>query len=154
MPEIHAIGEADLDRSEIVNAAALVFLDAGRFADGFARIAGLKKRRPNLRPLVVFDALTAGAPRALLVAGADTFVGHAKSPRDLGAALLAVAEGADRLGLLELGCAFRRGRRPRADAARGGGAALAQLQLQQQEVARRLDLSVRTVATQRLNLRR
>lgn len=95
MPEFHTVGEADLDRADAGSIVALVFLDEIRLADGIARIVALKERQPNLRTLVAFGALTADDLRALLAAGADAFVARSKSPRELGAALLALAEGSD-----------------------------------------------------------
>ncbi len=74
---------------------ALIFLDEVRLADGVARINELKERQPGLRVLVSFKALTADDVRAVLTAGADAFVARPKSARDLTAAILALAEGAD-----------------------------------------------------------
>ena len=69
MPELHTIGEADLDRADTDNTVALIFLDEIRLADGIARIVGLKERQPTIRTLVVFGALPADDLRALLAAG-------------------------------------------------------------------------------------
>lgn len=155
-PEFQTISEADLAGVFAGTTVALIFLDEGRPADGIARIVDLKERQPNLRTLVVFGALTADDLRALLAVGADAFVGRSKSPRDLGAALLAVAEGSDHLASPEQSVpvaseeADSLGLTPReAEVLRFLSAGFSN-----KEVARRLALSVRTVETHRLNLRR
>ncbi|GJE11260.1 LuxR C-terminal-related transcriptional regulator [Methylobacterium longum] len=156
MPELHTIGEADLERADTASTVALIFLDEIRLADGIARIVGLKERQPNLRTLVVFGALTADDLRALLAVGADAFVARSKSPRDLGAALLALAEGSDCLAPPEQPVTLSNepadslGLTPReAEVLRFLSSGFSN-----KEVARRLALSVRTVETHRLNLRR
>jgi two-component system, LuxR family, secretion system response regulator SsrB len=156
MPEFHTIGEEDLNRVDTENAVALVFLDEIRLADGIARLVGLKERQPKLRTLVAFGALTADDLRALLVAGADAFVARTKSPRELGAALLALAEGSECLVPSEQPAAVPAeqsdslGLTPReAEVLRFLSSGFSN-----KEVARRLALSVRTVETHRLNLRR
>ena len=156
MPEFHTIGETDLDRADAVNAVALVFLNEIRLADGVARIVGLKERQPNLRTLAIFDALTADDLRAVLAAGADAFAARSKSTRELGAALLALAEGSDCLVPLEQSRATPTepgdslGLTPRdAEVLRFLSSGFSN-----KEVARRVALSVRTVETHRLNLRR
>ena len=156
MPEFHTIGEADLDRADAGSIVALVFLDEIRLADGIARIVALKERQPNLRTLVAFGALTADDLRALLAAGADAFAARSKSPRELGAALLALAEGSDCLVPPEQPVALP------AEAGDGLGLTPREAEVlrflssgfSNKEVARRLALSVRTVETHRLNLRR
>ncbi|QGY03876.1 response regulator transcription factor [Methylobacterium mesophilicum SR1.6/6] len=156
MPELHTIGEADLDRANTDTTVALIFLDEIRLADGIARIVGLKERQPNLRTLVAFGALAADDLRALLAAGVDAFVARSKSPRELGAALLALAEGSDCLtppeqpGAAASEAADSLGLTPReAEVLRFLSSGFSN-----KEVARRLALSVRTVETHRLNLRR
>jgi DNA-binding NarL/FixJ family response regulator len=156
MPELHMIGEANLERADIDKTVALIFLDEIRLADGIARIAGLKERQPNLRTLVAFGALTADDLRALLAAGADAFVARLKSPRELGAALLALAMGSD--------CLVPSDQPPAMPTKPGNGLGLTPREAEvlrflisgfsNKEVARRLALSVRTVETHRLNLRR
>ena len=154
MPEFHTIGEADLGRTGGDNAVALIFLDEIRLADGIARIIGLKERQPNLRTLVAFGALTADDLRALLAAGVDAFVARSKSALELGAALLALAEGSDCLVPPE---------QPRAMPTEpGDGLGLTPREAEvlrflssgfsNKEVARRLALSVRTVETHRANI--
>ena len=156
MPEFHTISEADMAGADAGTTVALIFLDEIRPADGIARIAGLKERHPNLRTLAVFGALIADDLRALLAVGADAFVGRSKSPRELGAALLAVAEGADCLAppeqtaAMASEAAYSLGLTPReAEVLRFLSSGFSN-----KEVARRLALSVRTVETHRLNLRR
>ncbi|MCJ2068770.1 response regulator transcription factor [Methylobacterium sp. J-030] len=156
MPEFHTIGEADLAMADTDHAVALVFLDEIRLADGIARIVDLKERQPHLRTLVAFGALTADDLRALLTAGADAFVARSKAPRELAAALLALAEGSDCLVPPEQPLALANepadslGLTPReAEVLRFLSSGFSN-----KEVARRLALSVRTVETHRLNLRR
>ena len=153
MPEFSTIGEEDLSHDG-GPAVALVFLDEARLADGVARISGLKERQPSLRVLVSFKALTADDLRAVLAVGADAFVARSKSPRDLGAAIVALAEGAD--------CLVRMEPVPAAEVMDGQGLTPREAEVlrflsagfSNKEVARRLALSVRTVETHRLNLRR
>lgn len=156
MPEFHTIAEEDLAQAGPDEAVALVFLDEVRLADGVARIVGLKERQPALRTLVSFNALTADDIRTLLAVGADAFVARSKSPQELGAALLALAEGSDCLVPVE----------PPSTTASEVGESLGLTPRESEvlrflssgfsnkEVARRLTLSVRTVETHRLNLRR
>ncbi|MGH1572812.1 LuxR C-terminal-related transcriptional regulator [Methylobacterium sp. P31] len=156
MPEFHTINEDDLDRFGAGNAVALVFLDEIRPADGIARIVGLKERQPNLRTLVAFGALTADDLRALLAAGADAFVARSKSLREVSAALLALAKGSGCLVPPEQPAAVT------VDQSEALGLTPREVEVlrflcagfSNKEVARRLALSVRTVETHRLNLRR
>ncbi len=153
MPEFSTIGEEHLAKDGHP-AVALVFLDEIRLADGVARIVDLKERQPTLRVLVSFKALTADDIRAVLAAGADAFVARTKSPRELGAAIQALAEGSDCLVPPEPKQASdgldAQGLTPReAEVLRFLSAGFSN-----KEVARRLALSVRTVETHRLNLRR
>jgi two-component system secretion response regulator SsrB len=156
MPEFHTISEVDLADANAGTTVAMIFLDEIRLADGIARIVGLKERQPNLRTLVAFDALTADDLRALLAAGADAFVARSKSQREFGAALLAFAEGykclvpPERLASVVSDGADSLGITPReAEVLRFLSSGFSN-----KEVARRLALSVRTVETHRLNLRR
>ncbi|CAA2159863.1 Transcriptional regulatory protein UhpA [Methylobacterium brachiatum] len=156
MPEFHTIGEEDLGRADAGSTVALIFLDEIRLADGIARLVGLKERQPNLRTLVAFGALTADDLRALLAAGADAFVARSKSPRELCATLLALAEGSD--------CLVPPDQQATLPAEPGDSLGLTPREAEvlrflssgfsNKEVARRLALSVRTVETHRLNLRR
>lgn len=153
MPEFSTIGEEDLGKDGHP-AVALVFLDEIRLADGVARITGLKERQPTLRVLVSFKALTADDIRAVLAAGADAFVARTKSPRELAGAIQALAEGSD--------CLVPPEPKPTGDAMEGQGLTPREAEVlrflsagfSNKEVARRLALSVRTVETHRLNLRR
>ncbi|GJE58046.1 response regulator transcription factor [Methylobacterium trifolii] len=156
LPALHTIGEADLEQAGSENSVALVVVDEARLSDAVARVVGLKERLPGLRTLVAFQALTGADLRALLTAGADAFVARTATPREVCAALLALAEGSDHLTVPdepeiappETGDAL--GLTPReAEVLRFLSAGFSN-----KEVARRLTLSVRTVETHRLNLRR
>ena len=152
MPELYTIVEAELDRASGENAIALVFLDELRQANGIERIVNLKRRQPNMRALVVFDFLLADDLRALLAAGADAFVVRSKSPRDLSAALLALAKGSNPLVPPERPTprpTDRSGLTPREmDVLRFVSSGFSNRQ-----IARRLALSLRTIENHRLNLR-
>jgi two-component system secretion response regulator SsrB len=153
MPALQTIGEADL-RQDGAGTIALLFVDEARPADSGARLAGLKETWPALRTLVAFQALTRDDLLGLLAAGADAFIARNASAPDVCTALLALADGqscltgapvpetpeaGDTLGLT-----------PReAEVLRFLSAGFSN-----KEVARRLSLSVRTVETHRLNLRR
>ena len=153
MPEFSTIGEEDLGASQGPT-VALVFLDEIRLADGLARITDLKERQPGLRVLASFKALTADDIRTLLAAGVDAFVARTKTPRDLCAAILALAEGSD--------CLVPSDAKPPGETMDAQGLTPREAEVlrflsagfSNKEVARRLALSVRTVETHRLNLRR
>ncbi|WP_375464069.1 response regulator transcription factor [uncultured Methylobacterium sp.] len=158
MPALHTIGEGDLDRVDPANTVALIFLDEARLQDGLARLADLRERMPAVRTLLAFQALTADALRSVLDAGADAVVARSASPRDLCTAVLALANGGELLvvqpeseGLASASePADSLGLTPReAEVLRFLSAGFSN-----KEVARRLTLSVRTVETHRLNLRR
>ncbi|WP_336489313.1 response regulator transcription factor [Methylobacterium nigriterrae] len=156
LPALQTIGETGLTQEAAAGAIALVFVDERRLEDGVARLAGLKERWPSLRILVPFGALTAADLRRLIAAGADAFVGRQAAPRDICTAILALAEGTGHLtGAPDPGPAATEtgdglGLTPReAEVLRFLSAGFSN-----KEVARRLSLSVRTVETHRLNLRR
>ncbi|TXN27964.1 response regulator transcription factor, partial [Methylobacterium sp. WL93] len=159
MPALHTIGEADLDQVDPANTVALIFLDETRLQVGLSHLVDLKARLPALRTLVAFQALNAADVDALREAGADAFVARSATPRDLCNAVLALAEGAPRLiarSEVEAGTA------PSAEPADSLGLTPREAEVlrflsagfSNKEVARRLMLSVRTVETHRLNLRR
>lgn len=150
-PSLHTVGEEDLllggPATETV--IALVFLPEDALQGAMARIAGLK-RHPGLRVLVAFQSLGADALRALLVAGVDAVVAQSATPREISATIVALAHGTgteiEGAGPVEAG----EGLTPReAEILRFLSAGFSN-----KEVARRLSLSVRTVETHRLNLRR
>lgn len=156
LPEIRLLGEACLDEADVEVEVAVVCLSSDKVADGIAHVTGLRERRPNLRILVSFDALTADHFESLLDAGADAFVGRSHSQQELSAALLALVKGAaclvppKRPGAMKAGQSCNFGLSPREiDVLRFLCAGFSN-----KEVARRLALSVRTVETHRLNLRR
>lgn len=151
-PLLRTIGENDLAHSGPAPVVALIAVDGGQPEAGFARIATLREGRPWLRVLVVFRALDAQAMCRMIEAGADAFIGAGGSAEEVCASVLALAGTAapapraeveetrpDTVGLT-----------PReAEVLRFLSAGFSN-----KEVARRLSLSVRTVETHRLNLRR
>ena len=156
MPALHTVGEAELLTADSSGSVALVFVEEGRLPDGIARLADLKKRLPHLRALVSFEALRGADLQALLSAGADAFIARGATPGEVASAIRALAEGADRLVQHEMPAASPPdgadclGLTPReAEVLRFLSAGFSN-----KEVARRLTLSVRTVETHRLNLRR
>jgi two-component system, LuxR family, secretion system response regulator SsrB len=154
LPELQTMHEADLGETGPERVVALVFIDAGRLADGLAQIGALKERQPGLRVLAAFQALTGADLAALLAAGTDAVIARSGSPRDLCAAILALAAGQDCLsapgGEAQPEAGEALGLTPReAEVLRFLSAGFSN-----KEVARRLALSVRTVETHRLNLRR
>lgn len=152
-PTLHTVGEDDLHDGAAERVVALVVLPDGGLPSTMARIASLKQRRPDLKVLLAFQSLGGEALRALLAAGIDAVVARQASPREVCGALL---------GLIEAGTA------PAPDIAVGRGLDIADgltpreaeilrflsAGFSNKEVARRLSLSVRTVETHRLNLRR
>ena len=159
MPALHTIGETDLDRADPGNIVALVFLDEARLPDGLARILNLKERLPSLRILAAFQALSVGDMRKLIAAGADAFAARSASPRDLCTAVLALAQGADSLVVRQEPEADAPSAVPEPDSLGLTPREAEVLRFlsagfSNKEVARRLTLSVRTVETHRLNLRR
>ncbi len=154
LPELQTVHEADLDEASPECVVALVFIDERRVADGLAQIGALKERQPRLRVLAAFQALTGSDLGALLAVGTDAVVARSGSPHELCAAILALAAGQDCLsaprGELQPETGEALGLTPReAEVLRFLSAGFSN-----KEVARRLALSVRTVETHRLNLRR
>ncbi|MGV7031441.1 LuxR C-terminal-related transcriptional regulator [Methylobacterium symbioticum] len=153
LPALQTVTEADLNAGWAGPAVAVVFLDESRLGDGLARIVALRDRQPELRILAAFQALTSKDLRAVLTAGIDAVMARSAAPREICAAVLALADGAaclvaDREEAPESGEAL--GLTPReAEVLRFLSAGFSN-----KEVARRLALSVRTVETHRLNLRR
>ena len=152
-PTLHTIGEGDLADCAGERVVALVVLPDVGLASTVARITSLKQRRTDLKVLLAFQFLDGESLRALLAAGADAIVSRQASPREVCAALL---------GLLQIGTV------PVLDIALVRGTEVAEgltpreaeilrflsAGFSNKEVARRLSLSVRTVETHRLNLRR
>lgn len=151
-PALHTVGDGDVDQAR-ERMVALVVLPDGQVDGIVARIAALKKRQAQLKVLLAFQFLSGDALRALLAAGADAVVSRQASPREMSAALLSlsqfgVASSADALPARSLD--HSEGLTPReAEILRFLSAGFSN-----KEVARRLSLSVRTVETHRLNLRR
>jgi two-component system secretion response regulator SsrB len=156
MPEFRTIGEEDLDQANAETAVALIFLDEIRPAAGIARLVDLKERQPNLRTVVAFGALTASNLHSLLASGADAFVARSKPPRELGAILLALADGSDYLVPSEQPVLAAVEEADTLELTPREAEVLRFLSsgFSNKDVARHLALSVRTVETHRLNLRR
>ncbi|WP_082504558.1 response regulator transcription factor [Methylobacterium sp. Leaf111] len=153
MPALQLISEAELDQSEPQSKAALISVQAHTIASALVRITTLKKQWPNLRILVAIQVMDAVQLRKLVDAGADSFVTRRPSLDDLCAALCLRVE--------DLPC--KAGTLPAA-ATETHSLALTHRETEilrllsagfsNKEVARRLDLSARTVEAHRLNLRR
>ncbi|KMO19197.1 LuxR C-terminal-related transcriptional regulator [Methylobacterium platani] len=124
-------------------------------AIGPAAIASLRERAPEARILVAFQAADAAEIGRLAVAGADAFVARCAPPREICATILALARGlplheGEPDGPAPEAAAESLGLTPReAEVLRFLSAGFSN-----KEVARRLTVSVRTVETHRLNLRR
>jgi two-component system, LuxR family, secretion system response regulator SsrB len=120
-----------------------------------AVVAALRERHPALKILVAFLAADFPALARLAEAGADAFVARNAAPQEVCAAILALARGVslqggapDVAGPEDVAASL--GLTPReAEVLRFLSAGFSN-----KEVARRLALSVRTVETHRLNLRR
>ncbi|MCJ2034073.1 response regulator transcription factor [Methylobacterium sp. J-068] len=156
-PRLQTVSEADLTRGQGAPArsVALVFVGSEPGAAILSRIAMLKGRQPGLTVLVAFESLRADLLGRLVQAGADAFVARSATPRDVCHAILALAASpvtppsASEEAAGE-GASVIDGLTPReAEILRFLSAGFSN-----KEVARRLNLSVRTVETHRLNLRR
>ncbi|MFJ7437751.1 response regulator transcription factor [Methylorubrum thiocyanatum] len=152
-PALRTIGEDDLARRGPTPAVALVPVSGARIEASCGRIAALRDGRPWLRVLAVFRTLDAAAMNRLLAAGVDAFVGSATPTEEVCASVLTLATGiASDPSLPDPS--------PVADASAGLTPREAEVLrflsagFSNKEVARRLSLSVRTVETHRLNLRR
>ncbi|WP_264050103.1 LuxR C-terminal-related transcriptional regulator [Methylobacterium flocculans] len=149
-PRLQTVSEADVSRGQgaPANSVALVFLGTDGAAS-LARLATLKERHPGLAVLVAFESLRADLLSRLVQAGADAFVARSASPRDVCAAILGLAASPAQEPAVADAPATD-GLTPReAEILRFLSAGFSN-----KEVARRLNLSVRTVETHRLNLRR
>lgn len=147
---LRTLNEADLSRTGVTLPEALVALvtvGAGGAEESAVRIADLRTRYPSLKVAVVFEVLDVGAIGRLAAAGVDVFVARTASAEVVCATLLRLA------GLTVVAppaAPSTDGLTPReAEILRFLSAGFSN-----KEVARRLGLSVRTVETHRLNLRR
>lgn len=150
-PRLQTVSEADLSRGQGVPArsVALVFVDAEPGAAILSRISLLKGRQSSLTVLVAFETLRAELLGRLVEAGADAFVARSAVPRDVCEAILGLAADPSVASAADTSPAVD-GLTPReSEILRFLSAGFSN-----KEVARRLDLSVRTVETHRLNLRR
>jgi len=154
-PALRTIDEEELDGSPAVVLVSVSGVQPGAESD---RIAVLRVGRPSLRILVAFRALAAADLVRLAEAGADAFVGHNAPAREICAAILALAQGAP----LAAGPLPEMPAPAQSEASDGLGLTPREAEVlrflsagfSNKEVARRLSLSVRTVETHRLNLRR
>ncbi|GJE02274.1 response regulator transcription factor [Methylobacterium isbiliense] len=149
-PALRTVGEDELrgPNGAALEGVALVFTPER----SPAAVAALRERHPRLKVLVAFLTAEAQTLIALAQAGADAFVARSAPPQDVCAAILALAGGEPLPG----------GAAPQADAAADLGLTPREAEVlrflsagfSNKEVARRLTVSVRTVETHRLNLRR
>jgi len=157
-PALRTIGEDDLAQRGPTPAVALVPVSGARIEASCGRIAALRDGRPWLRVLAVFRTLDAAAMNQLLAAGVDAFVGSATPTEEVCASVLTLATG------IASGPAPSDPSLPDPSPAADASAGLTPREAEvlrflsagfsNKEVARRLSLSVRTVETHRLNLRR
>ncbi|CAO4138878.1 response regulator transcription factor [Methylorubrum extorquens] len=155
-PALRTIGEDDLARGGPVPAVALVPVDGAGAEAGCARIVALREGRPWLRVLAVFRTLDASAMHRLIAAGADAFVGCGTPADEVCASVLALAKGASSAPSAASSSACPPAEDPAIGLTPREAEVLRFLSagFSNKEVARRLSLSVRTVETHRLNLRR
>lgn len=158
-PILQTVSEADLVGSEASEApagsVALVYVAPEGGEAGILRVRHLKEGRPSLTVLVAFEVLDSDILCRLINAGADAFVARNTQPRLVCGTIIALA------GLETPEPVWETD----ADAGtQGAGDDLTPREAEilrflsagfsNKEVARRLNLSVRTVETHRLNLRR
>lgn len=154
-PALRTIGEEDLGADAPGTVVALICAREALLDAACERIAALRDRQPSLRILVVFQSLGSDDLRHLLAAGADAFVGRGTPARDVCGVILGLA-GAPVETAVE---AHKNGYAPVPDVLALTPREAEVLRFlsagfSNKEVARRLSLSVRTVETHRLNLRR
>lgn len=149
-PTLRTVGEEELQDS---GSTCVVLAFAPEYDP--AAVAALRERAPEVRILVAFQAADAVEIGRYAAAGADAFVARCAAPRDICATILALAhdlplhEGEAEIQDPET-VAESLGLTPReAEVLRFLSAGFSN-----KEVARRLTVSVRTVETHRLNLRR
>ncbi|TNC13629.1 response regulator transcription factor [Methylobacterium terricola] len=150
-PALRTVGEEELDES---GTPCVVLAFAPEF--GPADLAALRERAPEARILVAFQAAEAAELGRFAGAGADAFVARCAPPQDICATILALARG------LPLNEGDAEAVAPEAVAAESLGLTPREAEVlrflsagfSNKEVARRLTVSVRTVETHRLNLRR
>ncbi|WP_245436157.1 response regulator transcription factor [Methylobacterium sp. V23] len=153
MPSLQMISDAELAQSKPQCKAALIGVQDATVASALVRITTLKKQWPSLRIVVAIQVMDAVKLRQLVDAGADSFVTRRPSLDDLRAALTLCGESLPH----EAGT-------PPVVATEPLGLDLTHRETEilrmlsagfsNKDVARRLDLSVRTVESHRLNLRR
>lgn len=152
-PALRTVSEEDLERDEAGRNVALVYIRENMVDDGCEHIVALRDRHPELPILVLFRRLAGDDLRRLLAAGSDVFVGRGTPAREVCATILAMAGG------VPLGEGGQQDRATSADMLvltprEAEVLRFLSAGFSNKEVARRLSLSVRTVETHRLNLRR
>ncbi len=162
-PILETVSEADLgggrDSEAPAGRVALVYVAPEGGEAGIRRVGQLKEGRPSLAVLVAFEVLDSDILCRLIEAGADAFVARNIQPQLLCGRIIALA------GIAEAEPASDA--EPASETAAGTPEAVDGLTPREaeilrflsagfsnKEVARRLNLSVRTVETHRLNLRR
>lgn len=152
---LRILGEAELLQAESHCKIALITAQEPHIADALAQIAALKGPNPGLRVVVAFDALSSEHVRRLLNVGVDALVSATAAPDVIWAALKRLADSSGVTGqqLPSPGVATEENgsslTRREAEVLRFLSAGFSN-----KEVARRLNVSVRTIETHRLNLRR
>ncbi|WP_366848593.1 LuxR C-terminal-related transcriptional regulator [Methylobacterium sp.] len=152
-PALCTLSEGDIDELRGEPAVALVVLSEAGLKATALKIATLKHKQADLKVVVAFQSLPGEALRLLLASGTDAVVARQSSPREVCSVLL---------GLMQSSAAAIAKPEPSRDLDLGDGLTPREAEIlrflsagfSNKEVARRLSLSVRTVETHRLNLRR
>lgn len=158
-PDLRTLGEEEIGHADAGQTVVVVFVRNALVDVTCERIASLHELHPPARILVIFQALGSDDLRRLIAAGANAFIGRGAPMLDLHNAILALAAGSD-LPVEPINAEVQAAMAaempesltltPReAEVLRFLSAGYSN-----KEVARRLSLSVRTVETHRLNLRR
>lgn len=159
-PILQTVSEADLTGADAAGAparsVALVYVAPEGGEAGILRVRQLKESRPSLAVLVAFEVLDSDILCRLINAGTDAFVARNTQPRLVCGTIIALAglETPERAWETESAAA---GTQEAGDGLTPREAEILRFLssgFSNKEVARRLNLSVRTVETHRLNLRR
>ncbi|GLS45445.1 response regulator transcription factor [Methylobacterium brachythecii] len=153
-PALRTIGEEDLGSDASGTVVALICVRDALLAAACERIIVLRERQPLLRILVVFQSLGSDDLRDLLAAGADAFVGRGTAARDVCGVILGLAGAPTEVGVETQKNAYTTPDALTLTPREAEVLRFLSAGFSNKEVARRLSLSVRTVETHRLNLRR